>query len=309
MYIEKKRIKNNEYLYLKESNRINNKVKTKTIAYLGRSDLSKKELKKRIESFKDKIDIKFLKEKQLENLRNIKKDFALKLKNKDIKLKEDMFKDFKTYYIYNTNAIEGNSLTLPQTDLLLNENITPKNKDLREIHDHINEKETFDFIIKKRPEINKKIIVELHSRLLKNIDNRTGFRLHNVRVFGSSFDTTPFEYIEADVKLLLKWYRENKRKLNPLALTAIFHEKFERIHPFYDGNGRTGRMISNLILIRNGFPPLIIENRRRAEYYDALSKGHRADLTKTEINEYKPIVNFFYKELKFTYDKIFSKWM
>ena len=96
--------------------------------------------------------------------------------------------------------------------------------------------------------------------------------------------------------------------LNPLILAAIFHEKFERIHPFYDGNGRTGRILLNLILIKNSFPPLIIENSKRNSYYEVLTKGHKADLNKTQTEEYKPIVKFCYFQLIETYEKIFAKW-
>ena len=145
--------------------------------------------------------------------------------------------------------------------------------------------------------------------LLKNIDERIGrFRLHEVRVFGASFDTSPSKFVDADMSILVKWHNKNKSMLHPLVLAAIFHEKFERIHPFYDGNGRTGRMLSNMILIQNGFPPLIVENKRRKEYYDVLSVAHKAELAGIDIKLHKPIVAFFYDELLLAYEKIFSKW-
>ena len=324
MYVEKKKINGKIYNYLRVSVRSGKKVKTKTIAYLGKDPMTKKELnnkiskfsKKKIEYIKgslkkeleDKTNLKFLSEKQLEKLSEIKKDFSMKLKL-DSKLLNDMFKDFKTYYIYNTNAIEGNTMTLKETNMLLNENKTPEGRDLKEIHDHINEKETFDYILNSKPEITKELIIKIHSMLLKNIDKRIGsFRSHNVRVFGASFDTTDAKYVAVDMDILLKWYKENKRILHPLILAAIFHEKFERIHPFYDGNGRTGRMLINLILLKSGLPPLIIKNRTRKKYYNVLSIGHKADLTKTDVGCYKDIVKFSYKQIVDTYKKIFSKW-
>ena len=109
-----------------------------------------------------------------------------------------MFRDFKTFYIYNTNAIEGNSITLQETGILLNENKSPEGRDLREIFDHINERETFDFILKDKPEVNINLIMKLHSMLLNKIDKRVGrFRSHKVRVLGASFETSPHEYIQA----------------------------------------------------------------------------------------------------------------
>tara|TARA_Y100000310_G_C20681153_1_gene816012 strand:- start:2120 stop:3091 length:972 start_codon:yes stop_codon:yes gene_type:complete len=322
MYIEKKKIGNYVYNYLKISARVGDKVKTKTVSYLGKEPMNKSELNKKIKNIpKSKIkkimeelknesdkDKEFLNENQLSELKKIKNNFNKKL-NLDNEIIEDMFKDFKTFYIYNTNAIEGNTLSLEETNLLLNKNKTPEGKDLREIYDHINEKETFDYILKKKPSINIDLILKLHSMILKNIDQRIGsFRSHNVRVLGASFDPSPAKYVKTDMSILLKWYNKNKTKLHPLILTALFHEKFERIHPFYDGNGRTGRMLSNLILIKNNYPPLIIENSKRIRYYEVLNSGHKADLTKTEINPYKSIVKFFYEELIYTFNKIFDKW-
>jgi len=323
MYIEKKKIGKNTYNYLKASFRIKDKVRTKTIAYLGKAPMSKKQIqakiskipKSRIYMVKEDIanygkdlNTEFLTKQQLQELENLKKDFIKKLKL-DNKLVQDMFKDFETYYIYNTNAIEGNTLTLEQTNSLLNRNITPAGKDLREIYDHLNERTTFEFILNKKPEINKDTIIKIHSMLMDKIDNRTGnFRKHNVRVFGSELKPTPWQYIKADIKIILSWYNINKHKLHPLILSAIFHEKLERIHPFYDGNGRAGRMLSNIILIKNRYPPIIIENKKRKKYHQMLAIGHKADLRMTDIELYRPIVDFFYNQLTLTYKRILSKW-
>lgn len=323
MYIEKKKIGNNIYNYLRISVRSGNKVKTKTIAYLGKGQINNKELssmikkisKSKIEKIKQElketkdINKEFLDKEKLTKLEKIKNNFSKKLKKLDKKLIEDMFKDFKTFYIYNTNAIEGNTLTLEETNLLLNENKTPESGDLREIYDHINEKETFDFISTNKPRINNDLIINIHSMLLNKIDKRIGsYRLHNVRVFGATFETSPAEYVKADMSILLKWYNKNKNKLHQLILASIFHEKFERIHPFYDGNGRTGRMLINMILMQKNYPPIVIENAKRKEYYKVLSIAHKADLGKIDINLYKPIVDFMYSQFCLTYKKIFSRW-
>ena len=322
MYVEKKKIKGHVYNYLKMSARKSNQVKTKTIAYLGKEPMSKKKIQERIAAIpKSKIEavkkelrgedlnLSFLSLKQLEKLKEIKNDFAKKLKKLDQKLIADMFRDFKTHYIYNTNAIEGNTLTLEETNFLLNENRSPEGKDLREIYDHINEKEVFDNLLKNKPEINKEQIIDIHSKLMKNIDKRVGdFRKHNVRVFGANFETSSAKYVETDMNILLRWYKKEKRRLHPLILAAVFHEKFERIHPFYDGNGRTGRMLLNLMLLKRELPPLVIKNKTRKEYYRVLSTGHKADLNKIESEYYQEIVTFCYKQLLNTYEDIFDRW-
>ena len=129
-----------------------------------------------------------------------------------------------------------------------------------------------------------------------------------MRVIGAEFTPTPAEYVLTDINLLLQWYQQHEKTFHPLVLTALFHEKFERIHPFYDGNGRTGRMLLNLILLRAGYPPLIVKNKDRKEYYAALSAGHKAGLLKIDQSHYQPIVSFCYTKILETFEQIFEKW-
>jgi Fic family protein len=312
MYLERKTIHGKKYFYLKQSQRQDGKVQTRTIAYLGKKPLNRAELRHKISLFSrqpalPETMLLFLDRAQLEKLRQVRQSFASQRRTLDKQLLAEMFRDFKTYYIYNTTAIEGNTLTLEETNLLLNENKTPEGKDLREIYDHLNEREVFDFILKEQPELTLKTIVDLQARLLKNIDLRTGFRRHNVRVVGAEFTPTEARYVLTDMKLLLRWYQQQK-KIHPLIVAAVFHEKFERVHPFYDGNGRTGRMILNLLLLRQGFPPLIIPKAARKEYYRVLSRGHQAGLTRLSPEHYREIVQFCYRQLLATYEKVFSRW-
>ncbi|MEK6867860.1 MAG: Fic family protein [Nanoarchaeota archaeon] len=323
MYIEKKKIKGKEYYYARVSVRSGNTVKSKTLAYLGLGTMTKKELKKAVARIpKEKISAvgeernrgaplqqKYLTARQIDQISEINNRFGKKIMYLDKTLLHDMFKDFKTHYIYNTNAIEGNTINFKETNLLLNANKTPAHKDLREVYDHLNASAVFDFLLKYKPEITKEIILQIHGMLLNNIDVRKeAFRLHNVRVIGSHFETTDAKYVETDMKLLLEWYKKNKKNLHPLVLAALFHEKFERIHPFYDGNGRTGRMLLHLTLLHAQLPPLIILNKDRINYYEALDAGHKAELFHTNSVHYKDIVDFCYKQLMKTWDEIFAKW-
>jgi len=205
MFVEKKKISGKEYFYLRISAREGDRVQTKTVAYLGKAPMTKKEIEKKIskiskskiESVKKQlkeellgidVNAQFLTQDQFKKLSSIKKDFIKKLKVLDKKLIEDMFKDFKIYYIYNTTAIEGNTLTLADANLLLNENKSPEGKDLREVYDHLNQRDVFDELLEKKSDVNIDSIIEIHSKLLKNIDKRVGsLRKHNVRVFGADF--------------------------------------------------------------------------------------------------------------------------
>ena len=326
MYLEKKKIGNDYYNYLKISVRFKDKVRTKTIAYLGKGVINRNKSKRIFEKFKktadrikqktldelklETIDInkEILSEQQLNKLAQIKKGFNKKLKNLDKETLRDMYNDFLALFVFNTNAIEGNTLTLRDTDLLLNKGITPSSKSLREINDHLNAKEAFEFILEKRPKINNNTITKLHSILMKNLDKRIGYyRTHNVRVFGTSFEASPAEFVKIDMDIILKWLRKEKNRLNPIILAAAFHHKFEKIHPFYDGNGRTGRMLLNLILIQNRMPPLIVPDAQRKRYYNALSEADNTALDKIQL-EHKRIVDFCYFSMLKTYNTVFARW-
>jgi len=145
----------------------------------------------------------------------------------------------------------------------------------------------------------------MHSGLVENIDARKGYRKEDIRVFKSHFDATPGPYVLADMKLLLKWYNENKGKLHPLVLAAIFHHKFEKIHPFMDGNGRTGRMIMNYILMMAEYPSLILHKRSRIEYLNVLKKADDSDLTKSPVADYSPLAQFTADEMTISYWGLF----
>ena len=320
MFVERKIINGKPYYYLKHSFRFGNKIKTKTLAYIGNKEDKVKinKLKKEFNQKKmEQIKKELFEEKDLNNLLlckedkekidKIKKEFSLKLRKLDKKTKKDMFDDFLTYFIFNSNAIEGNTLTLKETNLLLNQGITPQGKTLREINDHLNSKKVFYYIQEKDLEINSKFIILIHDMLLENIDERKGYRRHNVRVIGAKFKSSPFQYIQTDMNILLRWYNKNKNKLHPIILVSLFHHKFEKIHPFYDGNGRTGRMLINLILMKNKIPPIILSNKQRKKYYEVLSKADKTGLTEV-TEDFKPLVKFLSSQIFKTWNMIFKHW-
>jgi len=104
--------------------------------------------------------------------------------------------------------------------------------------------------------------------------------------------------------LLLKWYNENKGKLHPFVLATIFHHKFEKVHPFFDGNGRTGRMLMNYILINAGCPPIVIYKKNRNEYLDALGSADKINLTNTD-KKYRNLIGYVANEAVTSYWNIF----
>jgi len=114
-----------------------------------------------------------------------------------------------------------------------------------------------------------------------------------------NFKSTPAPYVLADMNLLIKWYNQNQNKLHPLVLAGLFHHKFEKIHPFMDGNGRTGRMLMNHILMSMGYPLLVIKSRQRQDYIRKLNKADN------NTENYKELVEFMAKEMTESYWNIF----
>ena len=145
------------------------------------------------------------------------------------------------------------------------------------------------------------MLIKIHRELMMNIDSRTGYRTGDVRILRSRFKSTPYPYIKADMDVLMKWYWEKRGRMHPLALGGIFHHKFEKIHPFFDGNGRTGRMMLNAMLVSEGYPPMIIRKKTRASYLDALSKADDTELNQDGSGHYRKLIDYLASEYRENY--------
>lgn len=191
--------------------------------------------------------------------------------------------NLKKYYdvelTYNSNAIEGNTLTITETKVVLEDGITiGKGKTLKEHLEVINHKEAIDYveeIVTKNIDISETVIKNLHYIILKSINNENAGKYRNVNVLISGSKHRPPEHflVEEQMRELICWYNGNKEKLHPIELAAIFHHKFTYIHPFIDGNGRSARLLTNLILMRSGYPICVIKIEDRDEYMSALEKA------------------------------------
>lgn len=324
-YIYKKRVGDKAYYYLRASKRQGNRIIAKDIAYLGntidevRASLAKLPAKnirpayktigrflesntwlKQAQTLKLK-SMPFVDKSLLEQVEACRLHWQNVFQKRDHATKKDYFQKFSIEFAFNTTSIEGNTITLKEAERLLLEQLTPKNKTLREIYDVQNTERVFFNIINDLPEISHETSIKIHSELMKNIDARIGYRTEDVHVIHAHFASTPAQYVKTDINLLLQLYKKNTAKLHPLALGGIFHHKFEKIHPFFDGNGRTGRMLLNTILLRSKYPPLIVRKRNRAAYLDALSRADHADLTKITPEYYKKLIEFLAIELIETY--------
>lgn len=188
--------------------------------------------------------------KQLEEMRIDYKDIITKLTKNQLR---DIIDRFTINFTYESNAIEGNSLTIKDVTMVLQENKTLKGKDLREIYETINTRKAMDLIFNKKLSINKKDIIKLHKILVQNTGVSFGYKTIPNFLVGRNIKLTPPEKVPEEMEGLIRDYHENK-DIHPLQKAAAFHGKFERIHPFEDGNGRVGRLLINIMLLENGYP-------------------------------------------------------
>lgn len=180
-------------------------------------------------------------------------------------------------WTYNSNGIEGNTLTLRETQVVL-EGITVGGKTIKEHLEAINHEKAIiylDELVKDNKPITEWNIKNIHQLILKEIDNENAgrYRKENVTIKGATH--IPPDYVkipELMEKLILNY--ETWNKYHPIIQAALLHGELVKIHPFVDGNGRTSRLIMNLDLMNNGYNPVIIKKEDRLEYYDALDKAH-----------------------------------
>ncbi len=190
--------------------------------------------------------------------------------------------EFLVEYVYNSTSIEGNTLSLNETRLVLNEGITIGGKSLREHLDVTNQKEAIEWIesfIKEKKEIRESDILTLHRITLKGISNYWAgrYKTSQNRVVGSKLKTTPPYRVSSEMNNLAHEVNKNPKNYEAIELAAFAHHELVRIHPFVDGNGRVARLLCNLILMVKGYPPITIRRVDRKKYFDCLEKAHFGD--------------------------------
>jgi Fic family protein/DNA-binding XRE family transcriptional regulator len=189
-------------------------------------------------------------------------------------------------YTFESNRIEGNTLTLKETDLVINEGITISGKSMREHLEAINHKEALEYLkelILKDADFSERDLLQLHALILKGIDAKNAGKYRDVQVMiKGSRHLPPQPYIiKKQMEDLFFWYQAHKNELHPIILAAELSERLVTIHPFIDGNGRTSRLIMNLILLKNGYVIANIKGdiENRMNYYNALENA-QVDLHK-----------------------------
>jgi Fic family protein len=227
---------------------------------------------------------------KLNKLRPLPKSAVQKLREK-----------FQIEMTYNSNAIEGNSLTLKETFLVISEGITIKGKPLK---DHLEAKDhqaaleyLYDLVDKdKKHTISEMLIRTLHQIIIQETDKEWAGRYRNANVIIGGAKHTPPDALQVPQKMrnLINWLNTQKNKMSIIELSALLHHKLVYIHPFFDGNGRTSRLVMNLLLMQAGYPLVIILKNDRKKYYDVLDKA--------DSSKYEPLIRFIAQSIERSLD-------
>ena len=181
-------------------------------------------------------------------------------------------------WTYNSNGIEGNTLTLKETKVVL-EGITIGGKSVKEHLEAINHSEAILYLEElahKNSELTERDIKNIHQLILREIDSENAgrYRTENVIISGATHKPPEHFLLRDQMEQLILSLGSWTNKYHPLVVAALLHGEFVKIHPFVDGNGRTARLLMNFFAIKNGYPPLVIKKEQRVEYYDALDIAH-----------------------------------
>ncbi|HBF34671.1 TPA: Fic family protein [Candidatus Sumerlaeota bacterium] len=187
----------------------------------------------------------------------------------------NLHEDLVLRWTYNSNAIEGNTLTLMETKVAL-EGVTVGGKTLREHFEALNHRDAIAYVeavVQNDEPFSSRMLRNIHALILKNIDenNAGAWRRYNVTIAGARH--VPPDALE-QMAAFVRWHEESDHVLHPVELAARAHVDLVKIHPFSDGNGRTARLLMNLDLMRHGFPPVVLPVEKRLDYYTALDTAH-----------------------------------
>ncbi len=266
--ISKKNIEGKTYYYLEHSYRKNGKVDKKT-KYLG------KNIPKNIEELKEEFLLKIYQEFWFEKFDTIKEKFNKEKKKIPISAKQKQLENFTIKFTYNTNKIEGSTLTLRETALLLEKGITPARRSIEDVKETEKHQKVFYEMLSYQKEVSLTTLLYWHKKLFEETKKQEAGKIRNypVGISGSKYKPP----VPMDLYFLLTeffdWYKKNRTKLHPVYLAALVHLKFVTIHPFGDGNGRISRLFMNYVLNKNKCPMIIIDYSDRNNYYNALEQS------------------------------------
>jgi len=307
MHVEIREQGKRKLYYLAHSFRDNGRVR-KIRRYLG-ADLTKE----KVEALREQAEKSIL--EQIESYRKIRDPLHTVLSPREAGILETLiakgeikighlsdedWQKFTTLFAYDTNAIEGSTVTASEVKNIIQKDRWPEERSKEEISETYGVAEAIRYIRRTRERISLDLIKELHRIVFKNSKTFAGrFREEGIEVAvvdarGNVMHRgAPQRQIISLLKELADWHEKNKTKYHPLVLAAVVHNQFENIHPFQDGNGRVGRLLMNNILLKHGMPPVNIELKNRKGYYSALQayekEGNLRPMIELILREYRAL--------------------
>jgi Fic family protein len=221
-----------------------------------------------IEEIKAKLMLE-VKEALSEKMEKIKNHFQKEWVKIPESAKEKELQEIAIAFTYNTNAIEGSTITLEEARLILEDKVAPS-KPLKDIKETESQAKVFLEMLKAREKISEELLVKWHKEIFANTKPDIAGQFRNYLVGVGPYIASDWHELKKLLKQLIRFVNESK--LNPVESAARAHYMFEKIHPFGDGNGRIGRLLMNYILWKNGYPMLIIEYKKRKSYCKALQR-------------------------------------
>lgn len=240
--------------------------------YLG------KKIPDNLDQLKNDFEEEILQKEKIPLLEKIQKNYSNHITKADRKIIQSENHEFKINHIYSTQRIEGSTMTYGQTKKLLEYNLSPKDIATEHIIEAEQMEKIFDDLLTTKSDISKKLILDWHDKLFEKTDtnNAGNFRREDVGPAGGKTEYVLWPDVIPDTENLIKWYQKNKKQ-NPVMLSATFHKKFEKIHPFIDGNGRIGRLSMLMILHKNKYPLMNILPKEKLTYIKKLEASQTKD--------------------------------
>jgi Fic family protein len=275
-YIDKVKSGNKIYYYLGKTIRISPDKWKKIRIKLGSDKPNKDMISKKLKELKlEELDVynsDYIDAHKLEVIDDFKEVYQNHIKKIPKTIAEKEESDFVIRFTYNSNAIEGNRLTLRETYMIIKEKQIPSGAPPKDYNEAINGKYVLDFLKKYK----EKMTIEFIEKINKILTKNTGviypgrIRFFPVKIEGADHIPPDEKKVPKLLKEMINFYYSNKKKLHPFVMACIIHAKFVEIHPFEDGNGRTGRALMNWVLMKADYPKLYIPVSKRQKYYEAI---------------------------------------
>ena len=283
-YVDKIKSGKKTFYYLGKTIRIGENEWKKIRIKLGEKEPTREEIGQKLKELKleeyNVYNRDYLDANKLEIIDDFKEVFNHHRKTIPKTIVEKEEADFLIRFTYNSNAIEGNRLTLRDTYLIIKEKQIPSGAPPKDYNEAINGREAFAFI----KEYKGKLTIEFLEKLNDILTQNTGVvypgrvRFFPVKIEGADHVPPDSEKVRPLLKKMIQFYSEFRRKIHPFVLACLIHAQFVEIHPFEDGNGRTGRALMNWILMQAGYPKVFVPVKVRQKYYEAIDLHNQKEV-------------------------------